>query len=139
MTTILNTLKETMKQEVSYGAIDDTNNPETTKIPNQITHPTYVILLFVISFFFVAGADDGAGVTCLYLRYNTASIVASSERDSISLGCGPNKFLCGYKCCTNHSYCPGFDEPDKCMSCPANEITCWSIINQSCYCHGKKI
>ena len=116
MTAVLNTLEKSMKQEVSYGAIDDTNNPETTKIPNQITRPTYVILLFVISSFFVAGADAGAGVTWLYLRYNTASIVALSEHNSISLGCGPNELLCGYKCCTNHPYCSGFDEPDKCMS-----------------------
>ena len=73
-----NTLEETMtKQEVGYGAIEDTN-PETQKTPHQITRrTTYGILLFVISFFLVAGA--GAGATHSSLRSDTALIVVSSE------------------------------------------------------------
>ena len=71
------------KQEIGYGAIDDTN-PETQKTPHQITRrKTYGILLFVISFFLVAvaGASAGAGATHSSLRYDTdtASIVVSSE------------------------------------------------------------
>jgi len=67
-----------MKQEIGYGAIDDTTNPETTKTP---TRTTYGILLFVISVFLVVGAG-AAGVTRSSLRHDTASIVVSSERDS---------------------------------------------------------
>jgi len=66
-----------MKQEIGYGAIDDTTNPETTKTP---TRTTYGILLFVISVFLVVGAG-AAGVTRSSLRHDTASIVVSSERD----------------------------------------------------------
>ena len=75
-----NTLEETMtKQEVGYGAIDDTN-PEPQKTPHKITRrTTYGILLFVISFFLVAGAGAGAGATRSSLRSDTASIVVSSE------------------------------------------------------------
>ncbi|OEU19766.1 hypothetical protein FRACYDRAFT_260094 [Fragilariopsis cylindrus CCMP1102] len=79
MTAVRNTLEDTMmKQEVGYGAIDDTNNPETTKTP---TRTTYGILLLVISVFLVVGAG-AAGVTRSSLRHDTASIVVSSERDS---------------------------------------------------------
>ena len=79
MTAVCNTLEDTMiKQEVGYGAINDTTNPETTKTP---TRTTYGILLFVISVFLVVGAG-AAGVTRSSLRHDTASIVVSSERDS---------------------------------------------------------
>ena len=79
MTAVCNTLEDTMmKQEIGYGAIDDTTNPETTKTP---TRTTYGILLFVISVFLVVGAG-AAGVTRSSLRHDTASIVVSSERDS---------------------------------------------------------
>ena len=83
MTAVRNTLKETMtKQEVGYGAIEDTN-PETQKTPHQITRrKTYGLLLFVISFVLVAGAGAGAGASATrsFLRDDTtASIVVSSE------------------------------------------------------------
>ena len=85
MTAIRNTLEDTkMKQEVGYGAIDDTTNPETSKSP---TRTTYGILLFVISVVLVvAGA---AGATRPYLPYDTtASIVMSSERDDTASSLG---------------------------------------------------
>ena len=79
MTAVRNTLEDTMmKQEIGYGAIDDTTNPETTKTP---TRTTYGILLLVISVFLVVGVG-AAGVTRSHLRYGTASIVVSSGRDS---------------------------------------------------------
>ena len=87
MTAVRNTLEDTkMKQDVGYGAIDDTTNPETetSKTP---TRTTYGILLFVMSVVLVvAGA---AGATRPYLPYDTtASIVMSSERDDTASSLG---------------------------------------------------
>ena len=85
MTAVRSTLEDTkMKQDVGYGAIDDTTNPETSKSP---TRTTYGILLFVMSVVLVvAGA---AGATRSSLRYDTtASIVMSSERDDTASSLG---------------------------------------------------
>ena len=101
MTAVRNTLEETMtkqEEEVGYGTIEEkeTNNPETKKTPNPITtRTTYGMLLVMISVFLVAGA--GAGATRSYLRDATASIVVSSERDSLSCPeCEPDEQCCAH-------------------------------------------
>ena len=99
MTAVRNTLEETMtkqEEEAGYGAIVETNNPETKKTPNPITtRTTYGMLLVMISVFLVAGA--GAGATRSYLRDATASIVVSSERDFLSCPeCEPDEQCCAH-------------------------------------------
>ena len=96
MTAVRNTLEETMtkqEEEVGYGAIEESNNPETKK--NHYATHSYGMLLVMISFFLVAGA--GAGATRSYLRDATASIVVSSERDSLSCPeCEPDEQCCDH-------------------------------------------
>ena len=103
MTAVRNTLEETMmKQDVSYGAIDDTTNPVTTQ--KSPTRTIYGILLFVMSVVLVVAAG-AAGASRSYLRYDTtASLVVSSERDdtaSSNVACDVKGGQCaaGQKCC----------------------------------------
>ena len=75
MTAVRNTLDETMtKQEVGYGAIEDTNTPETKTTLDQLTttRTTYGMLLLVMSVFLVIGA--GAGATRSSLRSDTTAV-----------------------------------------------------------------
>ena len=68
------------EKDVGYGAIEDTNTPETktTLDPLTTTRTTYGMLLLVMSVFLVIGA--GAGATRSSLRSDTTvSIVVKPE------------------------------------------------------------
>ena len=85
MTAVRNTLEETMtkqeEEEVGYGAIEDTNTPETKTTLDQLTttRTTYGMLLLVMSVFLVIGASAGATRSFLRSDTATASIVVKPE------------------------------------------------------------
>ena len=126
MTAIRNTLEDTqMKQDIGYGAIDDTTNPETetSKTP---TRTTYGILLFVMSVVLVVAGAGAAGATHPYLRYDTtASIVVSSERDDTASSKDP----CAH--CTAHQECKMVHS--EIMGMPYREFKCVDVAQTSCY------
>ena len=87
--------KRPWRSKKKKSAMARLRNP-TIRRPRRITtRTTYGMLLVMISFFLVAGA--GAGATRSYLRDATASIVVSSERDSLSCPeCEPDEQCCDH-------------------------------------------
>ena len=112
MTAVRNTLEVTkMKQDIGYGAIDDTTNPETSKSP---TRTTYGILLFVMSVVLVVAGAGAAGATRSYLRYDTTASIVASNRDACD-----NKCRWPQQCTTVSSFPGGVLKNEyKCVEVP---------------------
>ena len=108
-----------MKQDIGYGAIDDTTNPETetSKTP---TRTTYGILLFVMSVVLVVAGAGAAGATRSYLRYDTTASIVASNRDACD-----NKCRWPQQCTTVSSFPMGVLKNEyKCVELPHDTDSC---------------
>jgi len=94
MTSVRNTLKDTMtKQEVGYGAINDTY-PQTQKNHHQITRrTTFVILLFVTSVFLVAAVDVATKTPNSTKISSSVNYLIGGSYTCEKNGCGLSNFI----------------------------------------------